>query len=133
MDFGHWEGLSWPDIESRDAEVAAAWQADPVTIACPGGEHAGGFCDRASTAMQEVLAEYAGRNIAVFGHAGTNRAFLSMLTGLPYMETFVFAQDYGCLNAAAWDHVAGHGQVALVNLVPGPRSAAHGDGGRRLV
>lgn len=132
MDFGQWECLSWPDIERRDLEFARRWQQDPASLACPGGESAGQFAARSQAAMHDVLEEFAGRSIAVFGHAGSNRAFLSMLTGMAYMDAFVFAQDYGCLNAAAWDSAAGHGQLALMNLVPGPQSQAHGDGGRRV-
>lgn len=132
MEFGDWEGRSWQDIEQGDPEYAATWQADPGDNPCPGGETANGFCARAQDALAEVLEEHAGRNIALFGHAGTCRAVLAQVTGRPYLEAFTFAQDYGCLNAAAWDVETRFGQVALVNFVPGPRSTDNGDGGRRV-
>lgn len=130
MHFGEWEALAWPDIEARDPEFAMRWQADPTELACPGGESAGGFSKRVKQALEEVLVRYDGQTIAVFAHAGTNRALLAAATRMPYMQTFCFAQDYGCINAAAWDGEVG--QVALVNLVPGPRSEANGDGGRSV-
>ena len=129
MDFGEWEGLPWAEIEARDPAFAATWQADPSCHACPAGESAGGFAERVQVGLAELLEEFKGRSVALFGHAGTNRAVLATLTQRPYMESFVFAQDYGCVNAAAWDPATGFGQVALVNLVPGPRSRDQGDGG----
>ncbi|MGB1586346.1 MAG: histidine phosphatase family protein [Thermoplasmatota archaeon] len=130
MHFGQWEALAWPDIEARDPEFAAKWQADPSDLSCPGGESANGFAGRVHDALGDVLARYDGKTIAVFAHAGTNRALLSAATGMPYMDTFAFAQDYGCVNAAAWD--GDMAQIALLNLVPGPRSEANGDGGRSV-
>lgn len=132
MEFGDWEGLSWDDIEAADPDYAATWQADPGDNPCPGGETANGFCARAQEALAELLEEYAGRDLALFGHAGTSRAVLAQLLGRPYLEAFTFAQDYGCLNAAAWDPETGFGQIAMVNFVPGPRSTDNGDGGRRI-
>ncbi len=131
MHFGQWEGLAWPAIEAKDPEFAARWQQDPANIPIPGGEAAGAFEARIHGELEQLVEEFAGRTIAVFGHAGTNRAMLSHALGIPYMETFRFAQDYGCVNAAAW-HAEGHAQIALVNLVPGPPSSDHGDGGRVL-
>lgn len=130
MHFGQWEGLSWPDIEARDPRFAATWQADPATVPCPDGETADGFATRVKEALRELLDEFHGNTVALFAHAGTNRAVMAEALGLPYMRTFAFAQDYGCINAAAWQD--GFAQVALMNLVPGPRSQDNGDGGRAI-
>lgn len=132
MDFGAWETLSWPQIEARDPDYAPHWQEDPATRPCPDGEAAQPFADRVNDTLDAVLEEFTGHSIALFAHAGVNRAILSRLTGRPYMESFVYAQDYGCVNAAAWDIGSGMGQIALVNAVPGPRSVDNGDGGRRV-
>jgi ribonuclease H / adenosylcobalamin/alpha-ribazole phosphatase len=130
MNFGAWEGLRWDAIASRDPEFAERWQSDPAEHACPGGETTREFAHRVEAALQGVLAEFKGRTVALVSHAGVNRAILGTVTGLPYMETFAFAQDYGAINAAAWGEHGG--QIALVNLVPGPRSSNNGDGGRRV-
>lgn len=130
MDFGDWEGKAWSEIEAEDPAFAATWQADPGENACPNGDSANAFAARVHDGLQEVLETYRGRSVALFAHAGTNRAILSALLQCPYMESFVFAQDYGCVNAAAWHPEGGFGQVALVNLVPGPRSGDQGDGER---
>lgn len=132
MDFGEWEGLRWDQIEDRDPQAAARFAAAEHHKTFPGGEDTQGFMERVMPAFDALVDEYAGKSLVVFAHAGVNRAFLSRITGLPYLDTFVFAQDYGCVNAAAWDATEGHGQLALLNVVPGPPSEDHGDGGRNV-
>lgn len=130
MNFGAWEGLAWDAIEARDPAFAKNWAADPMSIACPDGEAAGAFSKRVESTLHRLLQDHAGGHVAVFAHAGVNRAILSAVTKRPYMESFCFAQDYGCVNAAAFDGIAGPAQVALLNVVPGPKSAENGDGDR---
>lgn len=131
MHFGDWEGRSWLDIEAEDPKFAAKWQGDPGTIPCPNGDTADGFAARVHAGLHDLLEEFRGRAVALFAHAGTNRAVLAEAVQMPYMQTFRFAQDYGCINAAAWDG-ADNGQVALLNAVPGPKSEDNGDGGRSV-
>jgi alpha-ribazole phosphatase len=130
MDFGDWETMFWEDIEAKDPEFAARWQSDPGTIPCPNGETANTFALRVQNELDRILREFDGKTVAIFCHAGVNRAILSHVTKRPYMESFHFAQDYGCVNAGAWDLEHGVGQIALLNYVPGPRSNAQGDGQR---
>lgn len=132
MHFGQWEGLTWPEIVKRDADFAAGWQADPGATACPDGDVADEFAARVQAGLADLLDEHKGNAVALFSHAGTNRAILSAVTGRPYMESFAFSQDYGCVNAAGWDVESGHGQIAMLNVVPGPPSEHNGDGGRNV-
>jgi broad specificity phosphatase PhoE len=128
MNFGEWEGLHWPEIEAHDPEYAARWQADPANVPCPGGDTASEFADGVQAELHAVLDEFRGRNVALFAHAGVNRAIMADVLGIPYMQSFAISQDYGCINAAGWD--GSLAQIALTNLVPGPRSAIQGDGNR---
>lgn len=121
MDFGAWETLSWEAIEARDADFARRWREDPATMACPGGETTDAFAAMVARELEALLEEFAGRTVALGAHAGVNRAILAHILGRPYLEMFRFAQDYGCVNAAAWG-VQDWTQVALTNLVPGPQS-----------
>ncbi len=126
MDFGQWEGLAWNDIEGLDPDFAAKWQEDPVTLACPGGETVQAFSDRIQSALDDLREEFAGRTVVLAAHAGTNRAILADALDVPYLRAFAFAQDYGCANAIAYE--GGFAQIAITNVVPGPRSEAQGDG-----
>ena len=38
LTFGEWEGLTWPQVESRDPAGARAREADKWNFAPPGGE-----------------------------------------------------------------------------------------------
>lgn len=127
MHFGQWEGLHWDAILRRDRGYAEAWQRDPAGSA-PGvdGETCQAFQERVASGLGALLEEFRGRSVVLGGHAGTGRAILASILGLPYLQAFTFAQDYGCLNAAAWSGGAA-GQVAMVNFVPGPRSASAGE------
>ncbi|MFO1533428.1 MAG: histidine phosphatase family protein [Thermoplasmatota archaeon] len=127
MDFGKWEGLHWDAILRLDRGYAEAWQADPAGSP-PGmdGEGCDDFQGRIDAALASVLDEFRGRSVVLGAHAGTCRAILANILRRPYLEAFAFAQDYGCVNAAAWPEGAG-AQIALTNFVPGPRSATGGD------
>jgi broad specificity phosphatase PhoE len=133
MHFGTWEGKHWPEIELADPEFAGSWQANPWDTACPDGDVPNEFAERVQAGLTETMQEFAGRSVALFAHAGTNRAIISAVTGRPYCESFAFSQDYGSVNAGGWDVESGHGQIAMLNVVPGPPSEAHGDGGRRVM
>lgn len=125
MDYGDWDGLHWHEIEARSPDFAPRWQADPQGLPCPGGESGQTFQDRVRTALDSLLDEFAGRQIALMGHAGVNRVVLAELLGRRFVDAFVFVQDYGCVNAAAWTDLGGH--VVMVNFVPGPRAQRTGD------
>jgi probable phosphoglycerate mutase len=126
MDYGDWETLFWHQIEERFPAETKKWLEDQAGNPMPNGESCDGFAARVRRTLDQVLVEFRGRSIAVFAHAGTNRAILSAALERPYRDCFAFAQDYGNVNAAAW-MPDGSVQVALVNFVPGPKSAVAGD------
>lgn len=127
MDFGQWEGLHWKQVLERDAKAAQEWEKSFSTVPPPGGESGEVFAARIHAALSELLAEFKGRSVILAGHAGTNRAILSHVLRRPYVDSFAFAQDYGCVNAVGWSAQSGFGQIALVNFVPGPRAKNQGD------
>ena len=83
MDYGDWETLSWPQIEERHPEEAKLWAADAAAQPMPNGESCDGFARRVHLGLDEVLEEFKGRTVAVFGHAGTNRAILGAALDRP--------------------------------------------------
>lgn len=126
MDYGDWETLFWHQIEQRFPEETKKWLADPAGCPMPNGESCDAFSARVKRTLDQALVEFRGRTLAVFSHAGTNRAILGAALERPFRDCFAFAQDYGNLNAAAW-MPDGSVQVALVNFVPGPKSKESGD------
>lgn len=126
MDFGAWDGMFWPQIVAHSPDHSVAWQKDVMGLAAPGGESGGTFQKRVGDGLDALRSEFKGRTIAVFGHAGVSRAILAHSLGMPYVQTFSFAQDYGNLSAVGWSD-EGFAQMALWNFVPGPRAKKQGD------
>lgn len=126
MDFGAWEGMHWDAIQQRDPEFATRWSNDPASIPCPEGESCDTFFGRCTDEIGRLVEEYKGRTVVLSGHAGVNRCVLGHVLKRTYLDTFVFAQDYGCVNAVGWGE-NGFGQVALLNFVPGPRATHQGE------
>lgn len=77
LDFGHWEGRRWSEIERADSDP---WAADPLNVAPPGGECYGALLAR----VDDWLAEFgsAEQRIVVVTHAGPVRALLVRLLRL---------------------------------------------------
>ena len=91
MDYGDWEGLTYEQIEARDAERRRAWEADPATLRCPGGESGNDVADRARALLRELLPDAADpapddRPILLVGHSTLNRILVSVALGLPLRE-----------------------------------------------
>jgi probable phosphoglycerate mutase len=71
MDYGEWEGLTYEQIAERDVDRRRAWEDDPETIACPGGESGADVAHRIRAFLADAISR-AGSNTAQ--RAGTGRA-----------------------------------------------------------
>jgi 2,3-bisphosphoglycerate-dependent phosphoglycerate mutase len=69
--FGLLEGLDVPTIQSRHEDLWSRWIRHEADYALPGGGESNlAFHDRVMRALQAVLAEHAGRRVAVVTHGG---------------------------------------------------------------
>jgi broad specificity phosphatase PhoE len=91
--FGAWEGLSWSEIEARDASFAQRWLAEYPRLAAPGGEAVSAFEERV-LATVEMLLQKEARPFAVVSHAGVMRVILRRLCGLAEDACFAQTRDY---------------------------------------
>lgn len=113
-DFGEWEGLSFSEIRKAYPEAFAAWAADPVNFAPPGGETTGEVARRAEAALTAILDRHRGQNLALVAHGGINRVILCHLLGVPLANIFRIEQDLACFNIIEfWD------QLPVVKLLNG--------------
>ncbi|TBV82679.1 MAG: histidine phosphatase family protein [Desulfobulbaceae bacterium] len=102
--FGAWEGLSLTEIKQGYPDAFAAWAADPVRFAPPGGESTLELARRAEAAFNEILRRHFGQNLAVVAHGGINRVILCHLLGVPLENIFRLEQDLACFNIIEfWD------------------------------
>jgi alpha-ribazole phosphatase len=80
--FGRWEGLSWAEMQARDAEAYAAFWRNPTRNAPPGGESFEAQMRRTAAAIARFTAAFAGRDIVCVSHGGTIRAAVAAALGL---------------------------------------------------
>ena len=81
LTFGDWEGLTWPEVEARDAAGARAREADKWNFAPPRGESYAMLAER----LEPWLAARDG-DCFVASHGGVARAFMVLLAGVSATE-----------------------------------------------
>ncbi len=84
LSFGAWEGLSHDEIRQRYPQELAAWEADPLRTAPPGGETLAHLAERVGSFLADLTRE-AGpeRAVLVVGHRGSLQVLLCLALGLP--------------------------------------------------
>ena len=96
--FGIWEGMSFAEIKDKYPEEFGAWAANPLAYSPMGGETTIEVRDRVIRAVDTILREHAGQNVAVVAHGGVNRIILCHILGIPLENIFRIEQDYAALN-----------------------------------
>ena len=77
LTFGDWEGLTWPEVEARDPQGAAARAADKWDFAPPNGESYADLARRLVPWVQSIE-----RDLFVASHGGVARALMFLLGGV---------------------------------------------------
>ncbi len=80
MNFGAWEGLTFPEIEKTFPENVAAYRRDPVRTAPEGGESFLEMQARVVAAVEGILREGCRRPIIV-AHGGSLKSWLALRFG----------------------------------------------------
>jgi broad specificity phosphatase PhoE len=128
MDYGEWEGLTYEQIEERDAERRRAWEEDPEANACPGGESGADVAHR----VRAFLADAAGADqILAVAHSTTNRILLAVALHVPVREyRRRFQQEPANLTVLRFPASAEEGALLLLgddmSHVRGTRGATWG-------
>ncbi len=86
-DLGTWEGLSWDDIQARDAEAYEKFTARPDIYGYGGGESITAVRDRALPALEDVMRHNLGRTIAIVTHRIVIRATAAHLLEVPLAQS----------------------------------------------
>jgi probable phosphoglycerate mutase len=81
--FGHFEGLTFAEIEQRHPEGARRWRERDADFAPDGGESLAGFQARAVAAVARIAARHRGQHIAVVSHGGVLDALYRAASRLP--------------------------------------------------
>ena len=78
LSFGAWEGLTWSEIEAKDAKGLRARREDRWTFAPEGGESYAMLADRLRPWL-DGLSEHA----FVISHGGVARVLMALIAGVP--------------------------------------------------
>lgn len=121
VDFGAWTGCGWNEVEQRFGVSAYDWLVHMEHDRIHEAEPIDGFRQRVSASLDRILAEQAGRTVAVFAHGGVIRMALSILLELPMRKFEHFEVDYA---SATWIDIgevkAGRPriEIQLLNFTP---------------
>ena len=98
--YGEWEGLTTEEAEARDPEDYVRRMAlDAHVFAAPGGEDAQQLLGRVRRFYEQAQAHHQpSDNVLVVAHAGSIRALLVCLLGLPDGHFWGFKVDCGSLS-----------------------------------
>jgi alpha-ribazole phosphatase/probable phosphoglycerate mutase len=99
IDFGEWEGMTWAEIENRDAAYAQHWLASFPAMPAPRGEAFADFEHRVLQQVDLLLRIVHDRRIAVVTHAGVMRVVLCNRMGRSEQEAWELTKPYCCTFA----------------------------------
>jgi len=116
VDFGAWTGLSWDEVFNRHGVSAFSWltQLDEGTI--EKAESVQAFRDRVESSLNQILAEAAGKNVAVICHGGVIRMILSILLELPFRKMSIFEIEYASVTKVHYRPTKR--EIEFLNLTP---------------
>lgn len=92
--FGQWEGLSWQDVEARDATYARRWSDSYPQLAAPGGEEFQTFQSRVLAAVEDLIHRSEKKRCAVVSHAGVMRTILCTLCKFNEKDAWEQTKEY---------------------------------------
>jgi broad specificity phosphatase PhoE len=98
MNFGRWQGLSYPQVMEKYPTDIPEWLKDLDKFRIPSGESVGDMYNRAIPKLKELVEKHRGEEIALLCHGALNRLILADALHLPVAHLLRIEQDYGCLN-----------------------------------
>jgi alpha-ribazole phosphatase len=95
INFGQWEGLTWREVEQRDAAYAQRWIAEYPNLSAPNGESINNFERRVLDEVKLLAIEAEETDIVVVTHGGVLRTVLCRLHGCHEEEAWELTRAYG--------------------------------------
>lgn len=111
--FGDWEGETFVEISQRWPQLSTEFYRAPAATTIPGGETFSGLKERATTALEQIVAAHPEQSIVIVSHGGTIRTLLCGLLGVDLNRVWHIRQDNTAVNIV--EYVQGTAMIALVN------------------
>ena len=115
MNLGIFDGLTFREVEERFKTIFKEWRKDFLHYRLPQGECLLDIHHRVCGALEGILKDKKGCNVAIVAHGGVNRIILSHALGMDPKDAFRLEQDYGCLNVI--DYYPNWTVVKLMNRI----------------
>lgn len=117
IDFGQWEGMTFEQVNARDADAVGRWASGAVEFAFPGGETIAGFAERVERAARRMAADDT-ETVVAFTHGGVIRHLICHYLGLPFSNhSLAFEIHYASITTVQiFDD--GKGVLTGLNLAP---------------
>lgn len=98
IDYGEWQGLSLEEAAAKDSSLYATWLESPDKVKFPGGESLAEVRERATSAVNDLIAQHQGENIAVVSHKVVCQLLVLNLLGLDNSHFWQITQDVSAVN-----------------------------------
>jgi alpha-ribazole phosphatase len=112
ISFGDWEGLTYTEIGICDPARLAAWEANILENAPPGGETLNQLAGRVQAVLDELLLAHEGETLLLVAHGGPLQVLLCLALGLPPEKYWQFHLSPGSLS-----EIAIYPQGGIVNML----------------
>jgi broad specificity phosphatase PhoE len=111
-DVGEWEGQSWDNIATEDADRYRTFMADPALVPYPGGESFTDVHARSASVVDRLARDHAGQSVLVVSHHVVLRTYLAVALGLPIRLARRVNLDNCGVSVVTWEN----GQAAVMTL-----------------
>ncbi|MDO4203290.1 MAG: histidine phosphatase family protein [Selenomonadaceae bacterium] len=103
LDFGDWEGLTYPEINEKWPEEVANFFGAPEKLKIPNGETFPQVAERAVKRLKEIIADNEGKTVVVTAHGAVIRSMLATLMHIPLHYLWSIRQDNTAVNVLRFD------------------------------
>ncbi|MBN1876107.1 MAG: alpha-ribazole phosphatase [Anaerolineae bacterium] len=79
LSFGEWQGLTYFEMVEQAPDWVAAWNADRLHRAAPGGETLTQLATRVQGVLDDVLRKHPGQTVLLVAHGGSLKMLLCLL------------------------------------------------------
>jgi len=115
INFGEWEGLTYEGANSQWTEAMSKLFTHPDEVIIPGGERFQEVKERATRALDKIVANHPDQTIVVVSHGGTIRTLLCAALTIHLNHLWKIKQDNTAINVLEYHD--GEVMVSLVNDV----------------
>ena len=128
MEFGHWDGLSFPEVAERHGPELEAWLGD-LDLAPTGGESFRQVQERVLAALDRVLADHAGGTVVLVSHVTPIKVLVAQALEAPLEAVFRMELSPASVTVLAWYAGSAGGPggpratMRLYNALPPARDA----------